>query len=186
MEDCGDFFEEEDLEQSIHRDRWRQLVGEAGRLDSLIKRVQSRLLAQTLPEEKRLRLEARLERHRQQMLRLLKNLKIPPLHLNKIVRKINDYGYAAWACQREMAACMKKAGLDVMEFRRLTRSQKAKNSPLPADLPSDMVNLAETWCKAQRRLKKIEQETGQTVATLLEIQARLQKGNVKPHEPNVN
>jgi RNA polymerase primary sigma factor len=75
-----------------------------------------------------------------------------------------------------MAACVKKAGVDVLEFRRLTRSLKAKNSPLPSDLPNDMVELAETWFKAQRRLKKIEQDTGLTVASLLEIQGRLQKG----------
>jgi len=176
LEECGDFLEEEDLEQTIYRDRCRQLIQESCRLDILMKRVQSRLLTQTLPEEKRLRLEARLERYRQHMLQLLKNLKIPPVHLSRIVRKINDYGYAARACQREMAACVKKAGVDVLEFRHLTRSLKAKNSPLPSDLPSDMVNLVETWFKAQRRLKKIEQETGLTAASLLEIQGRLQKG----------
>ncbi len=176
-EECGDFLEEEDEEQIIHQDHWQQIIQEACRLDSLMKQVQACLLTKTLPEESRVRLEARLERHRQQMLRLLKNLKIPPLHLSRIVRKINDYGYAARACQREMAACLKKAGQAGLEFRRLTRHHKAKNSPLPADLPSDMATLAETWCKAQRRLKKIEQETGLTASTLLEVQARLQKGD---------
>ncbi len=176
-----DFIEEEDLEQTIQKDHWQQLMLEVFRVDSLMKRVQACLTAKTLSKEKRPLLEAQLERHRQQMVQLLKNLKIPPKHLNRIVRKVNDYGYAVRACQRDMDRCLKKAGLNALEFRRIGcgRHKAAlvgKNSQLPADWPENTVKLAENWRKAHRRLKKIEQETGLTVATLLEIQARVQKG----------
>jgi RNA polymerase primary sigma factor len=101
---------------------------------------------------------------------------IPPLQLNRIVRTINDYGYAARACQREMAACLKKSGLDEAEFGRLTRSKKAQKSPLQSDQAEETVKLVEAWRKAQRRLNKIEQETGVTVDLLLDIRTRLEKG----------
>jgi RNA polymerase primary sigma factor len=110
------------------------------------------------------------------MIQVFKNLKIPPLQLNRIVRTINDYGYAARACQREMAACLKKSGLDEAEFGRLTRSKKAQKSPLQSDQAEEPVKLVEAWRKAQRRLNKIEQETGVTVDLLLDIRTRLEKG----------
>jgi RNA polymerase primary sigma factor len=75
-----------------------------------------------------------------------------------------------------MAACVKKAGLDESEFGRLTHSQKGKKSLILVYHSGEVLKLAETWRQAQRRLKKIEEETGVTVDALLDIQARLQKG----------
>jgi RNA polymerase primary sigma factor len=175
LEEDGDFLEEEDIEPAIPRDHWGQLILEASKLDSQMKRVQACLQTKTLPEENRLRLEARLIRHRQEMVQLLKNLKIPPLHLGRIVRKINDYGYMVRNCRREMAACLTKAGLGEADFDRLIRSHKAKNFAA-TDHSEEMVKLVDMWRQAQRKMKKIERETGVTVDSLMEIQARLQKG----------
>jgi RNA polymerase primary sigma factor len=174
LEECGDFLEEEYIEQAIPRDRWRQLIQEACRLDSQVKRLQVCLLAKNLPADKKSRLASRLDRYRQQMIQVFKNLKIPPLQLNRIVRTINDYGYAVRACQREMAACLKKSRLGEVEFERLTRSKKAQKPP--SDQAEETVKLVEAWRKAQRRLNKIEQETGVTVDLLLDIRTRLEKG----------
>jgi RNA polymerase primary sigma factor len=173
-EESGDFLEEEDIEQAVVQDRWRQLIQEACRLDNFTKRVQA-LLTTTLSKEKKVRLEARLKRHRHQMVNLLKNLKIPPPHLNRIVREINDYVYAARACQREIAACASKAGMEASDFRSLTRSYKSQKSKPGNEIPGEVGKLVESWHQAQEKLKKIEQETGMTWDLLLDIQTRLQK-----------
>jgi RNA polymerase primary sigma factor len=175
FEECGDFLEEEDIEQPVPRDHWGQLILDACKLDNQMKRVQACLLKKTMGEEKRLRLEARLVRNHHEMIQILKNIKIPPLHLVRIVRKINDYGYMVKACRKEMAACLKKAHLREADFSRLTHAPKNKKST-NADFPIEVKTLVETWRQAQRRLKKIEQETGVTIDSLLDIQARLQKG----------
>ena len=120
-------------------------------------------------------METRLERNHHEMIQILKNIKIPPLHLVRIVRKINDFGYLVRACRKEMAACLKKAQLKEADFGRLTRSQKHKKSTV-TDCPVEVMKLVEKWVQAQRQLKKIEQETGVPVDSLLDIQARLQKG----------
>jgi RNA polymerase primary sigma factor len=176
LEEGRDFLEDEEIEQTIPPDHWGQLMQEACKLDGQRRRLEVCLLTKTLPEEKRLRLEARLERDGQQLVQLLKNLKMPPLHLVRIVRKINDYGYAARACQREMAACLKKVGVDEAEFGRRCRSQKAKRAQIPADLSPEVIKLMEIWRKAQRQLKKIERETGVTIEALLKLQAQVQQG----------
>ena len=175
FEECGDFLEEEDMDQSLPHDHWGTLIWEACNLESRIKRLQACLLAKNLPTEQRLRLEVRLEHHHEEMVQLLKNLKIPPLHLGKIIRKINDYGYTVRACRREMAACLKKASLTEAAFEQLTRSHKIKNSPAQA-YPNELMKLVETWRQARRRLKRVELETGVSVDSLLNIQQRLQKG----------
>ncbi len=122
FEESTDFFEEEDIEQPIPQDHWGQLILEACNLGKHMKRVQTCLLKENLPEEKRLWLEARLERNHDEMIQILKNIKIPPLHLVKIVRKINDYGYLVRACRKQMADCLKKAQLREVDFRRLSRA----------------------------------------------------------------
>jgi RNA polymerase primary sigma factor len=175
MEECGDFLEEEDIEQPVPRDHWGQLILEACRLDIQMKRVQACLLKRTLPEEKRLPLEARLTRNHHELIQILKNIKIPPLHLVRIVRKINDFGYMVKACRKELAACLKKAHLREADFSKLIHAQKHKKST-STDYPVEVMKLVETWHQAQRRLKKIEQETGVTADSILNIQARLQKG----------
>ncbi len=175
QEECGDFLEEEDMEQSLPQDHWGTLILEACNLENRIRRLQACLPAKNLPAEQRLRLKARLEHHHEEMVQLLKNLKIPPLHLGKIIRKINDHGYAVRACRREMASCLKKAALTEATFERLTRAYKTKNSPGQA-YPDELKKLVETWVKARRRLKQVELETGVSADSLLDIQERLQKG----------
>jgi RNA polymerase primary sigma factor len=176
LEEGRDFLEDEEIEQTIPPDHWGQLIQEACRLDGQMKRVEVCLQTKTLPAEKRLWLKARLERDGQQLTQLLKNLKMPPLHLNRIVRQISDYGYAVRSSQREMAACVQKAGLEAAEFGRLSRAYKGKRVQLSTDHPPEVIKLLESWRKAQRRLKKIEQETGVTVDVFLKIQARVQQG----------
>ena len=175
QEECGDFLEEEDMEQSLPQDHWGTLILEACNLENRIRRLQACLSAKNLPAEQRLRLEARLEHHHEEMVQLLKNLKIPPLHLGKIIRKINDYGYTVRACRREMASCLRKAALTEATFERLTRAYKTKNSPGQA-YPDELIKLVETWRQARRRLKRVELETGVSADSLLDIQERLQKG----------
>ena len=128
FEEGGDFLEEEDMEQPVPRDNWGALIVEACYLDNRIKRLQACLLTKNMPEEQRRRLEARLARHHEEMVQLLKNLKVPPLHLGKIVRKINDYGYMIRTCRREMAACLKKAGVPEAAFARLTRASQGQEN----------------------------------------------------------
>jgi RNA polymerase primary sigma factor len=175
FEEGGDFLEEEEMEQPVPRDNWGALIIEACYLDNRIKRLQACLVLKNVPEEQRRRLEARLARHNKEMVQCLKNLKVPPLHLGKIVRKINDYGYMIRTCRREMAACLKKTGLPEAAFERLARAHKAGKAPAP-EYPQGVMKLAETWRQARRRLKKIEIETGVRVESLLDIQGRMQKG----------
>jgi len=175
QEECGDFLEEEDMEQSLPQDHWGTLILEACNLENRIRRLQACLPAKNLPAEQRLRLKARLENHHKEMVQLLKNLKIPPLHLGKIIRKINDHGYAVRACRREMASCLKKAALTEATFERLTRAYKTKKSPGQA-YPDELMKLVKNWVKARRRLKQVELETGVSADSLLDIQERLQKG----------
>jgi RNA polymerase primary sigma factor len=175
FEEGGDFLEEEDLEQPVPQAHWGALVIEACMLDNRIRRLQACLLVKHMPEGQRQRLEARLESLNEEMVHHLKYLKIPPLHLAKIVRKINDCGYAIRACRREMAACLKKAELREADFALLVRVRQGKKAPLPA-YSQGVPELAEKWRLARRRLLKIEQETGMSADALLNIQARLQKG----------
>ena len=124
FEECGDFLEEEDIEQPVPRDHWGQLVLEACRLHNRMKRVQHCLLKKNLPEAQRLRLEAWLQRNHHEMIQIQKHIKIPPLHFLKIFRKINDYSYIVRTCRKEMAACWKKATLKEADFSRLAQARK--------------------------------------------------------------
>ncbi|MBM4288277.1 MAG: RNA polymerase sigma factor RpoD [Deltaproteobacteria bacterium] len=176
-----DFLEEEDLEHTIQHDRWQQLVREIIRLDNLRKRIQACLAAPSRQEAQRARLEAMLRRNTHQMLHLVRNLKIPPAYFNKIIRRLNDYGYEAQACRREMAACVRKTGLDELEFFTCSRNRRqgadtVSNSSLAAAAAHDSAALLKQWRQARKRLKNIEQQTGLPAAALLELQARVLKG----------
>ncbi|AEB10667.1 RNA polymerase sigma factor RpoD [Desulfobacca acetoxidans] len=181
-EECKELLED-GLEQGIQPDRLQQVIQGIYRLNDLIKRLQSCLASKTLSEEKRVQLQTRLERYRQRMVEQFKSLKLPQHQLNRIIRQINDYSYAVRASQKEIDRCLQKIGLDAPEFRHLCRKLQEKLlSGISPELDGELsiveiAQLAESWRGAQRRLQKIESETGLSAEKLLEIQKRVQRGD---------
>ena len=172
-DEAGELLEEEELEQG--RDRWRPLLEEAGRLETLARRLQTCLQARSLTATQRQRLLTRQQEYHQRLSRILGEMKIPPCHLNRIVQQVNDYGFAVRNCQKEMQNCLRQAGLSPVAFRRLLRASGNGGAGKTGFSP-EQLKLARAWRQAQTRLRAIEQETGLTRSRLQAIQTRLQKG----------
>lgn len=167
---------EEDLEQGACQDRWGPILEEASRLEILCRRLQSCLHTRSLTPEKRARLLRRQEEYYQRLRQLLADLKVPPFHLNRIVRKINDYGYAVKACQKEKANCLRRSGLAPWAFRRLIRISETGGKVGQTVFSAEQIRLAAAWRQAHERLRTIESKTQMQAGQLLAIQNRLQRG----------
>ncbi len=169
----GELLEEEELDQG--RDRWRPLLDEACRLETLSRRLRTCLQNRTLTAAKRQRLLVRQEEYHQRLSQILGEMKIPPSHLNRIIRQVNEYGYAVRSCRQEMRNCLRQSGLPPLAFRRLIRAC-GHSGPGQAEFSSAQLQLAMAWRRAQEQLRTIEKETGLKRGQVQAIQARLQRG----------
>jgi RNA polymerase primary sigma factor len=173
-EEGGDPLEEEEVELGASRDRWAPVLATVRRLDALCQRLQTCLQTRTLTVEKRQRLRARQQEYYNRLGQLLWNLKIPPAHLNRIVRQVTEQCQAAKACQQEMADCLRRSGLHPVAFRRLVRAGTAPG-PGRKKFAADKMKLATAWHQARQRLTSLEEQLGLHRRKLQAIQARLQR-----------
>ncbi len=173
--DNGDPLEEEDLDQGVGRDRMGQMLEAAKKLDTLWHRLQACLQRKTLTPAKRQRLLARQDEYKHSLYQLLRELKIAPAHVNRVVRKINDYMYTGRQCRQEMAQCLRRSGLNPVAFRHLVQvAAQGKNRGRAYSL--EQLNAAAAWLLARDRLRQVEAETGLRRAQLQKVQSRLQRG----------
>jgi len=174
-----DFDEDEPiLDQSTQKSRILNLVQKLRQKEERIRQLQKEVAAAPPKSEARAQVEKSLAAARRRMADHLKDLRLERFHLEQVLDKLRNFAYAVRQSHRKMDKVLASLGISATKFRTVLRDyRKGALSDLPRGVtPEKMAELEAQWAKAQKQLRKIEQEVGLTGPRLLAILAQAEKG----------
>ncbi|MFP3868907.1 MAG: RNA polymerase sigma factor RpoD [Desulfobacteraceae bacterium] len=173
----------EGAELVSYKDDLMKLINKIKRLEERSRKLTASLNEDGLSAEKRAAGEVRQQRDRREIANLVKQLRIDRRHLEKIIQKISLQARKVRECQQVMAQCLETAGMSAAEFKRacknLKKAGKKGTTGPPEGISVASEKLAELegrWDTAQKQLKKVAQDLDLTPERILEIEARIKKG----------
>jgi RNA polymerase primary sigma factor len=176
-----DDFGEDDpsVDLSTQKSRILKLIQKVRSQEEKIRQLQKEAAALSRKDEARLQLEQKMAGLRLRMVEHFKNLRLERHHLEAILDRLRQFGWAVRDAQRKLKKHLGAAGLSGTRFRQLRRELKNgdPNPAAPVALsPEQLVELEEAWNQCRRRLRRTESEVGLPTSCLLAALIKAEKG----------
>ncbi|RMF89236.1 MAG: RNA polymerase sigma factor RpoD [Nitrospinota bacterium] len=126
---------------------------------------------------------------RERIATLLEQLNLLPIHVERMVQKLENFWHQMTAAQQEIRRIQEATGMSCEELRELIR-QKRQASPGSSEpsgesptLPLAILLEYEKRMKnARRKMRRLEQESGMSYAEVWEVLQKVRKGQEKDRE----
>jgi RNA polymerase primary sigma factor len=173
--------EDDEFDEQWHVERVCKVIDKVRRLWNEQEKVEERLDAK--------RSEATQRKHRkqindlkQEILGTLQEIRLKKTQIDRIVLKLKEFAERIEQANREIIAWELKSGLSLKEFHKMLR--EIRSSPLRQKAvakklgvrPDEVEELARTIATAQKRVRKVEEETRLTESVLGETVREIQDG----------
>ncbi len=179
-----DYDEEEGGEaEEKHRQRLISLCEQVIPLEEQLTEVQEALAAEPPPAARKLKtLEKKEEELRDQLIELLRQVRLKDFQVAKIVDRLKDMGQQVKKGQLEIAACEEQIGKPYKEIRSYLRRMRKNDDEAHAvadelEVAGDVLLSVEKRLKAaKRKFKRVKEESGFEPEDLLEYLKEVYKG----------
>ena len=179
-----DYDEEEGGEaEETQRERLTELYEQVKPIEEQLQQVQDELAADPPPSEKKLKtLEKKEGALRDQLIELLRQVRLKDFQVAKIVDRLKDMGEQVKKGQREISACEKQIGKPYKEIRSYLRRMRKNDEEAHAvadelQVSGDVLLSVEKRLKAaKRKFKRVKEESGFEPEDLLEYLKEVYKG----------
>jgi len=189
-----DYDEEEGGEaEEKHRERLASLYEQVMPLDEQLKEVQQALAADPPPNAKKLKvLENKQQKLREQMIELLRQVRLKDFQVAKIVDRLKEMGKQVKKGQSEIAGCEKQIGKPYPEIRSYLRRMRRNDGEAHAvanelKVPGEVLLSVEKRLKAaKRKFKLVKEESGFEHDDLLEYLKEVYRGEWRAKKARLN
>ncbi|WP_303721634.1 RNA polymerase sigma factor RpoD [Malonomonas rubra] len=179
-----DYDEEEGGEaEEKQRERLTEIHEQVKPLEEQLKQVQESLAADPPPAEKKLKtLQKKEEELRDQLIELLRQVRLKDFQVAKIVDRLKDMGEQVRKGQREISSCEEQIGKPYKEIRSYLRRMRKNDDEAHAvadelQVSGDILLSVEKRLKAaKRKFKRVKEESGFEPEELLEYLKEVYKG----------
>jgi len=177
VKDLDDFDEFGD--EGGARERLLAWLEKARELDRALHKAKSRLQKTNLSPKVRKEVEAEVERLKVEMQKVLVEMGLNRLFIQKIVDKLRVLVEKVESAQKDIEGVRARMGGDLQTLRRLLREARKTGEPVPAPDGGEPLDLAmleeyERVVKyAQKRIRRVEQEANLPAAALIETHQRI-------------
>jgi RNA polymerase primary sigma factor len=182
---------DEDIEVGWHIQGRRQLVDfmdQIAACDLQLKRIKKRLSQNTLAEHIRRELLAEEKKIRAKLARLIKEINLQTVHLDRIMQKLNCLVDRIRFAKREAAEYLQEIRLSEEELKAALRHLRngGSDDTLPNYGMSHSLETLEAYEKklrnVRRKIRRIELESGVSEKELLEMLESINEGRTKDNE----
>jgi RNA polymerase primary sigma factor len=174
-----DFDDDEPIvDQSTQKTQVLNLVQKLRDKEAKIRQLQKDLAATPQKSEARTQAEKNLATARRHMADYLKDLRLERPYLEAVLDKLRHLSLAVRLGNRKLEKCLVALGLSATKFRYLLRDfRKGNLEALPPGVTKERLeDLEAQWTKAQKQIRKVEQEAGLTGPRLLAVMSQAEKG----------
>jgi RNA polymerase primary sigma factor len=178
FEDFDGEFDEEEAERRVVR-----IIDKVRRLDKDIERARTMIAtAKRLSEARRKALVIEIEAKHAETVNLLRDLRLDRRQIDRIVDRLKDTIRKVEQSESEITELEIKAGVDPKKMASVLRAVKSndgKRLRLPKDLQVDLESLGEIakmTRSSQRRIKRVEQDTGLSVVDIRGLYMKIHAG----------
>lgn len=179
-----DYDEEEGSEaEEKHRERLTALCEQVAPLEEQAKEIRETLSAESPPVAKKLQaLEAKEQEIRQQLIDLLRQVRLKDFQVAKIVDRLKEMGQQVKKGKAEIAACEEQIGKPYKEIRSYLRRMRKNDEEAHAvakelAVSGDVLLSVEKRLKAaKRKFRRVKEESGFEPDDLLEYLKEVYRG----------
>ncbi len=182
-----DNLEDEDgvLEEDMHRDRVVKLLDKVTVLDGKNDQIRKRLSAKNVSAEERQKLKGDLEKNLRNIAKLCRKVRFSKRQIDRMVANLRVYLNEVEQAEESVRRCKKETGLSLAQMEeawaRMGKSvRSAEQAAKKAKVSVEKLKSCEKVVhEANRRIKKITQETGLSVTALKKAMVAIEEGERK-------
>jgi RNA polymerase primary sigma factor len=172
-------------EETAQRARVIEMLHEVQRLDEENKSLQTRLRAGGVSLEEASAFPAQIQKNKDQIVNLLKNLQISRRHIEGIIEKLGECLREINSCERDLADCLCRCGKPLDEMRSLYQAALKDEQVLHGSAaalgmkPQEFLIMGRQVTEASERIAGKERETKLDAKSLRQLLRRVEDGMIR-------